>query len=413
MRSKPRTSPARNTGRTPSGRRVCNPPAGRWKALLRPLPIQSARERQPGVRPPAGGLHTRCQQGHRVWAHRVAAATVTVTTMPTSNHNPGDVPPAPDAANGSGFVHVPVMVDEVVGAFAPVPAGWVVDATVGGGGHASAILDAHPSIGVIGLDQDPDAVDVARARLASHGDRVRVHRSRFDRLSEILAADGIEGISGVLFDLGVSSPQFDRPERGFSYRNPGPVDMRMDRSQALSADDIVNTWSAQEIASMLRRNSDERHADRIARAMVAARPVRTTTELADIVRSAIPAATRRHGGHPAKRTFQALRIEVNDELGILDASLQQAIDALRPGGRIAVLSYHSGEDRIAKRRLRLSAGGDCTCPPELPCGCGSTPVLRLVRSGGVTPTAHELAANPRAASARLRVAEKLAGGQNQ
>lgn len=319
-------------------------------------------------------------------------------TEPTEHsQTPGD----------EGFLHAPVMVDEVVGLFAPVPEGWVVDATVGGGGHAGALLAAHSQLRVLGLDQDPAALAAAADRLAPFGARARLVRARFDRLADVVDAETVEPVVGVLFDLGVSSPQLDRAERGFSYRHPGPLDMRMDPTSALTADDIVNRWSAEELSGLLRRNSDERHAGRIAAAIVAHRPLHSTTELAEVVRTAIPAATRRRGGHPAKRTFQALRIAVNAELDVLGPSLDAAIEVLRPGGRVAVLSYHSGEDRIVKDRLRHAATGGCTCPAGLPCGCGARPTLRLLRSGGWTPSSAEMAANPRAASARLRAGEKL------
>lgn len=313
----------------------------------------------------------------------------------------------PHDAGAQGFQHAPVMVEEIVGLFAPVPEGWVVDATVGGGGHAAALLTAHRQLRVLGLDQDPTALAAATERLAPHGTRARLVRARFDRLAEIANAEGAIPVVGVLFDLGVSSPQFDHADRGFSYRTSGPLDMRMDPAGTLTADDIVNRWTVEELASLLRRNSDERYAGRIAAAIVAHRPLCSTTELADVVRDAIPAATRRRGGHPAKRTFQALRIAVNAELDILGPSLDAAIGALGPGGRVAVLSYHSGEDRIVKDRLRQASTGGCSCPPGLPCGCGAAPSLRLLRSGGWTPTDAEVAANPRAASARLRAAEKL------
>lgn len=307
----------------------------------------------------------------------------------------------------TAFVHHPVMVDQIAELFAPVPSGWMVDATVGGGGHTGAILDAHDHLQALGLDQDPDALTATGEALKRHSDRLRLRRTRFNRLADAVGDEEIAPVVGVLFDLGVSSPQFDRAERGFSYRNAGPLDMRMDPDQSLTADDIVNHWSAGELMALLRRNSDERHADRIARSIVAHRPVANTAELAEIVRDAIPAATRRRGGHPAKRTFQALRIEVNDELAILADSIDQAISVLAPGGRLAVLSYHSGEDRIVKQRLRHAVTGGCSCPPALPCGCGAVPTLRLLRPGGWTPGDDEIDRNPRAASARLRAGEKL------
>jgi len=214
-------------------------------------------------------------------------------------------------------------------------------------------------------------------------------------------------VSGVLFDLGVSSPQLDRGDRGFSYRNEGPLDMRMDSERQWSADDVVNGYSEAELTTTIRKYGDERFASRIARAIVAARPIQTTSELAEIVTTAIPAAVRRTGGHPAKRTFQAIRIEVNEELDVLPEALDQAIEATVPGGRIAVLSYHSGEDRIVKERFTSSAGA-CDCPDDLPCVCGAIQTVRLVRGIRKRPSEAEQSDNRRARSARLRVVERIA-----
>ncbi len=230
--------------------------------------------------------------------------------------------------------------------------------------------------------------------------------SRFDRLADVIADAGVDRLSGALFDLGVSSPQLDQAERGFSYRNEGPLDMRMDPGAGLSAADVVNGYDEVALARVIREYGDERFAGRIARAIVAARPITTTTELAAIVSAAIPAATRRTGGHPAKRTFQALRIEVNSELEQLPGALDQAIDATTPKGRVAVLTYHSGEDRLVKQRFAEAAGGACTCPPGLPCVCGAVPTVRRVRAPR-TPSAEQADRNRRARSARLRVVEKL------
>jgi 16S rRNA (cytosine1402-N4)-methyltransferase len=304
------------------------------------------------------------------------------------------------------FEHVPVMRDEIVDTFSAVPMGVVLDATLGGGGHAEAILDSRDDLRLLGLDRDPDALDAATARLDRFGDRVMTHRCRFDELDAAMHAHSIDALSGALFDLGVSSPQLDRAERGFSYRNEGPLDMRMDSDARWSADDVVNGYSEAELARVIREHGDERFATRIARAIVAARPIETTTRLAEVVTSAIPAPARRTGGHPAKRTFQAIRIEVNGELDALPVALDKAIGALVPGGRLAVLSYHSGEDRIAKDRIRQAETGGCECPPELPCVCGAVKTVRIVRGVRKRPTPAEQAANPRASSARLRVAEK-------
>lgn len=302
------------------------------------------------------------------------------------------------------FAHEPVMVDEIVAVFAGVPAGTVVDATVGGGGHSAALLDAHEHLDVIGLDRDERALAAAGARLARFGGRARLFHRRFDGLADVLAEHDIDAISGALFDLGVSSPQLDHADRGFSYRNDGPLDMRMDRTQPLSAHDVVNGYDVDTLERLIARYGDERFARRIARAIVAARPLHTTTELAEVVVAAIPAATRRHGGHPAKRTFQALRIEVNGELAVLPAALDQALAATTPGGRVAVLTYHSGEDRIVKQRMR-QATDPCTCPPGMPCVCGAVPEARRVRAPK-HPTTEQSTHNPRARSARLRVVER-------
>ena len=308
------------------------------------------------------------------------------------------------------FEHAPVMRDEIVETFRTVPAGVVLDATLGGGGHAEALLDARADLRLLGLDRDPAALDAATARLDRFGDRVMTHRCRFDELDAAMSAHSVAELSGALFDLGVSSPQLDRADRGFSYRNEGPLDMRMDSDAAWSADDVVNGYSEQELARVISQHGDERFARRIARAIVAARPVETTTQLAAIVTAAIPAPARRTGGHPAKRTFQAIRIEVNGELEALPEALDKAIDALVPGGRMAVLSYHSGEDRIAKDRIRQAETGGCECPPELPCVCGAVKTVRVVRGVPKRPNAEEQASNRRASSARLRVAEKLEVG---
>lgn len=299
------------------------------------------------------------------------------------------------------------MLDEIVETFRPVPAGWVVDCTIGGGGHARALLRAHPHLTILGLDRDPIAIAAAGSLSDEFPGRVLVRRSRFDRLPTVMDELDLSHCSGVLLDLGVSSPQLDRAERGFSYRGDGPLDMRMDPDEALSADTVVNDYPVERLAEVLRTYGDERYASRIARSIVAARPVTSTTELAGIIREAIPAPARRRGGHPATRSFQAIRIEVNAELEVLGPTLDAAIERLVPGGRVAVLTYHSGEDRLVKQRLRHAETGGCTCPPGLPCVCGAVRLVRLVARGGRTPTSGEVAANPRAASARLRVAERL------
>ena len=305
------------------------------------------------------------------------------------------------------FHHRPVMAERIVEVFTPVPPGVFVDATVGGGGHARLVLEARPDLSFVGIDRDPEALEAAARTLAPFGDRVQLRHARFDALEVVMADLHVPKASGVLFDLGVSSPQLDRGRRGFSYRYDGPLDMRMDPGDRWSASDVVNGYPEVELVRVLQDYGEERFAIRIAAAIVANRPIETTAQLASIVRDAIPAPARRRGGHPAKRTFQAIRIEVNRELEILPAAIDAAIDATAPGGRVAVLSYHSGEDRIVKERFRHAVTGGCTCPPGLPCVCDAVQTVRLVRPGAWKPTAAEVAANPRAESARLRVVEKL------
>ncbi len=306
------------------------------------------------------------------------------------------------------FHHVPVMLDRVVELLRPVPPGVVVDATLGGAGHARALLDALPHVRILGIDQDEEAVAAAQAALAPYGDRAVVRHLRFDQLDEAIAGIADDGISGALFDLGVSSHQLDEGRRGMSFRKDAPLDMRMDRRRRRTAADVVNDYSAERLAETLDRYGDERYARRIAAAIVAARPISTTGELAEVVAGAIPAPARRTSkGHPARRTFQALRIEVNEELSILADSLDRAISLLLPGGRCVAMSYHSGEDRIVKDRFRVAATGGCTCPPKLPCVCGAEPTVRLLKRGAERPDSVEITANPRAESVRVRAVERL------
>jgi 16S rRNA (cytosine1402-N4)-methyltransferase len=311
------------------------------------------------------------------------------------------------------FAHQPVLRDRVVELLAEVPPGLVVDATVGGGGHSVPLLEAAPRIRLLGLDRDPDAVAAARAALDRFGDRAAVEHRRFDQITEavrshreVLGPDG--EVSGVLFDLGVSSPQLDRPQRGFSFRHDGPLDMRMDTTSERTAADVVNGTDARELADVLRRYGDERYASRIAAAIVDHRPITTTGELADVVAGAIPAPARRKSrGHPARRTFQAIRIEVNSELEVLADALDQAVAMLQPGGRCVAMSYHSGEDRIVKERFRRAVTGGCVCPPGLPCVCGAVPRARFVIRGAEKATPAEIESNPRAESVRLRAIEAI------
>ncbi len=310
----------------------------------------------------------------------------------------------PRPSGGPG--HRPVLLDRVVETFGPVPAGWFVDGTLGRGGHAAAVLASRPDLHLLGIDRDRDALAGSATALAPFADRTTLVHARFDQLGEVVAAHDAEPVTAILLDLGVSSPQFDQAERGFSYRLEAPLDMRMDTDQELTAHTVVNTYAEADLASVLRRYGDERFASRIAAAVVAARPVTTTTQFAEVVRSAIPAPARRRGGHPAKRTFQAVRIEVNGELDALAAALDEAIALLAPRGRLAVIAYHSGEDRLVKAAFRAAENGGCTCPPGLPSACGARSLGRSVRRGGWTPGPDEVGQNRRAASARLRVFEK-------
>ncbi len=307
------------------------------------------------------------------------------------------------------YEHHPVMLDEVVELFSGVPPGLVLDMTAGGGGHSAALLSSSPGLRVVAIDRDEEAVTATKARLAPWGGRAVVAKGRFEQIGDLVAAQG--PVSGVLFDLGVSSAQLDRAERGFSYRADAPLDMRMDRAARTTAYDVVNSLPEDSLVRVLQDNGERRFARRIARAIVRARPLDTTLELAEVVREAIPAAARRQGRHPARRAFQAIRIEVNSELEMLGAAIDTAIDLLRPGGRCVVLSYHSGEDRIVKETFARAATGGCTCPPGLPCVCGARPRARLLNRRARRPRAEEVAANPRAESARLRAVERVSGDE--
>lgn len=313
--------------------------------------------------------------------------------------------------------HVPVMLRRIVDLLSPAlvePSATFVDGTLGLGGHTEALLTACPSARVIGLDRDRQAIAHARARLAPFGDRVELVHAVYDELADVLRERGRPRVQGILLDLGLSSLQIDRTDRGFAYAADAPLDMRMDDRQDLTAADVLNTYSERSLARILKIHGDEKFADRIARAIVTARqhqPFDNSARLVDTIREALPAAARYAGtagrsGHPAKRTFQALRIEVNDEMSALDGVLPQAVDALAVGGRIAVLSYHSGEDRRVKQVLR--AASESRAPrslPVVPPGMG--PRVRLLTRGAEQPDPDEIADNPRAASARLRAAEKV------
>ena len=313
---------------------------------------------------------------------------------------------AKQTTEAPGFYHQPVMASEVVAVFATVPAGVVLDATLGGGGHSELLLMQHPHLQILGIDRDEQALRAASQRLARFGSRFQMYHCRFDHLRHAMTATHNSTLSGALFDLGVSSPQLDHGERGFSYRHDAPLDMRMDATDTLSAFDIVNNYSEADLARVLDEFGDERFARRIAKAIVAQRPISTTSALAEIIVTAIPAAARRTGGHPAKRSFQAIRIEVNSELAVLPDALNSAIQATSPGGRVAVLSYHSGEDRIAKGVFRSALTGDCSCPSGLPCVCGAVRLVRAVRKVPKHARASEVDVNRRASSAIFRVVER-------
>ena len=313
----------------------------------------------------------------------------------------------------AGPQHVPVLVGRVTALLAPAlaaPGAVLVDATLGRAGHARALLEACPGLLLVGIDADQAAIEAARDLLAPYAGRVRLVHARYDEIPAIVTAGGgPEKVMGLLFDLGVSSPQLDHAERGFSYAHDAPLDMRMDQTADRTAADIVNGYPAAELARVLRDYGEERFARRIADAVVRERarePITSTLRLSAIVKDAIPAATRRTGGNPAKRTFQALRIEVNDELGTLRRALPAAVGMLAVGGRVAVLAYHSLEDRIVKRELvRLAAD---PAPPGLPVPAqAATPQFRLLTRGAERPDSEEVAGNPRAASARLRAAERI------
>ncbi len=299
--------------------------------------------------------------------------------------------------------HLPVLAAEVAALLNPPPGGVVVDATFGGGGHTRALLAAFTQIRVIGIDRDPDAA----AQAAALGGAVSFVPGNFRNMSELVRGEGVDEIAAVFFDLGVSSHQLDVGDRGLSYHRAGPLDMRLGEDCPLTAEVLVNGWDEGRLAGIIRRYGEDPHAARIAAAIVRARPVHDAAELAGVIAAAVPARSRR-GAHPARRTFQALRIAVNDELGALADGLEAALSLLQPRGRIAVISYHSLEDRIVKRRFVAGATG-CICPPDLPvCGCGRTATLRLLTRHPLVPGEAEVAANPRARSARLRAAEKVA-----
>ena len=308
------------------------------------------------------------------------------------------------------YTHQPVLLTECIEGLAIRPEGVYVDGTLGRAGHSREIAKRLTTGRLLCIDRDQAAIDAAEERLAPWRDRVTLIHSNFDRLGDILREEGITGVDGMLFDLGVSSPQLDDPARGFSYMHDAPLDMRMDASAPLTAREVVNSWSYEELRRILFDFGEERYAPAIARAICRRReerPIETTLELVEVIKSAMPPAALREKQHPAKRTFQAIRIQVNGELSAVETAVSDALDLLAPGGRCAVISFHSLEDRIVKHIYQEAARG-CTCPPEFPvCVCGKKPRIRILTKSPVTASAREQEENPRARSAKLRVAEKL------
>ena len=310
----------------------------------------------------------------------------------------------------SEFHHVSVLLNECLEGLNIRPDGIYVDGTLGGAGHSSQIVKRLTTGRLIGIDRDTVALQAAGARLANYQDRVTLVHSNFCEIAQVLKDLGIAGVDGILLDLGVSSPQLDDAQRGFSYMNDAPLDMRMNRGDVLSAYEVVNNWSFEELRRILYDYGEERYAPRIAEAICSRReqkPIETTLELVDIIRSAMPAAALREKQHPAKRSFQAIRIAVNDELGSVEKVMEDAVDCLNPGGRLAVITFHSLEDRIVKNGMNEAAKG-CTCPPNFPvCVCGKKPKVKLISRKPIVSTQQELDENPRARSAKLRICEKL------
>ena len=310
----------------------------------------------------------------------------------------------------SDFHHVSVLLDECIEGLNIKPDGIYVDGTLGGAGHSSCIAARLTTGRLIGIDRDPVALKAAGERLKPYADRVTLVHSNFCEIKQVLQDLGIEGVDGILLDLGVSSPQLDDGARGFSYMADAPLDMRMNNEDPLTAHTVVNTWSQEELKRILYTYGEERYAPQIAAAICRRREektIETTLELVDVIRSAMPAAALREKQHPAKRSFQAIRIAVNDELGSVEKVMRDAIPALNPGGRLAIITFHSLEDRIVKTGMADASKG-CTCPPNFPvCVCGKKPAVKLISRKPITSTEEELERNPRARSAKLRVCEKI------
>lgn len=310
----------------------------------------------------------------------------------------------------SEFHHVSVLLDECIQALDIKPDGIYVDGTLGGAGHSSEVAKRLTTGRLIGIDRDPVALEAASKRLAPYADRVTLVHSNFCEIASVLEQLQIDGVDGILLDLGVSSPQLDDAERGFSYMADAPLDMRMNSEDTLDAYAVVNGWSQEELKRILYDYGEERYAPQIASAIVrrrAEKPIETTLELVDVIRSAMPAAALREKQHPAKRSFQAIRIAVNDELGSVEKVMKDAVGCLNEGGRLAVITFHSLEDRIVKNGMAAAAKG-CTCPPNFPvCVCGKKPKVKLIARKPIVSGQEELERNPRARSAKLRVCEKL------
>ena len=306
------------------------------------------------------------------------------------------------------FIHKPVLFDEAIASLAVRPDGVYVDGTAGGGGHSRAILQKLTTGTLVSIDQDPDAIKIVTERLKDYQGSI-VRQANFAQMAQVVAELGIDKVDGVLLDIGVSSYQLDTPERGFSYHYDALLDMRMSQS-GVSARDLVQSLSWQELAEIISRYGEDKNAKRIAQAIVQARedsPIETTGQLAEIIKAAVPAAVRRESGHPARKTFQALRIAVNGELDRLSEGLDAAFSILKPGGRLSVITFHSLEDRIVKQRMASWCRG-CTCPPDFPiCVCGKTPDAKLLFKKPQEPTKEELAINPRSRSAKLRTCIRL------
>ena len=310
----------------------------------------------------------------------------------------------------SEFFHISVLLQECLDGLNIRPDGIYIDGTLGGAGHSSQIAKRLTTGRLIGIDRDPVALKAAGERLSPYSDRVTLVHSNFCRMAEVVKELGLPGVDGILLDLGVSSPQLDEVSRGFSYMADAPLDMRMNGKDALTAREVVNTWPQEELRRILWNYGEERYAPQIASAICRRRevsPIETTLELVDVIRSAMPASALREKQHPAKRTFQAIRIAVNDELGSVEKAMEAAIPLLNPGGRLAVITFHSLEDRIVKLSMAEAAKA-CTCPPQFPvCVCGKKPIVKLISRKPIVASPEELEANPRSRSAKLRVCEKI------